>query len=153
MLLNESTKNATELLSNVDSIYISEKFFEMVNEQSCDCDEIVIKNGDKYILLTSHTSGEDGYIEIDTVANYTQSQFPYEVDISKENFKFDKFCFLENGLIDGIRFCADGVFLFIFALEHNLVLTKSKYDLFEEIEMILPETEAVLKIRKIEQQI
>ena len=115
--------------------------------------EIVIKNGDKYILLTSHTSGEDGYIEINTIANYAQSQFLYEVDISKESFKFDKFCFLENGLIDGIRFCADGVFLFIFALEHNLVLTKSKYDLFEEIEMILPETEAVLKIRKIKQQI
>jgi hypothetical protein len=153
MLFNDSTKNATKLLSNVDSIYISEKFFEMVNEQSCDCDEIVIKNGDKYILLTSHTSGEDGYIEIDTVANYAQSQFPYEVDISKENFNFDKFCFLENGLIDGIRFCADGVFLFIFALEHNLVLTKSKYDLFEEIEMILPETEVTLKIRKIKQQI
>ena len=93
------------------------------------------------------------YIEINTIANYAQSQFLYEVDISKDNFKFDKFCFLENGLIDGIRFCADGVFLFIFALEHNLVLTKSKYDLFEEIEMILPETEAVLKIRKIEQQI
>lgn len=148
MLLNESTKNATELLSNVDSIYISEKFFEMVNEQSCDCDEIIIKNDDKYILLTSHTLREDGYIEIDTVANYAQSQFPYEVDISKENFKFDKFCFLENGLIDGIRFCADGVFLFIFALEHNLVLTKSKYDLFEKIEMVLPETEAALKIRK-----
>ena len=93
------------------------------------------------------------YIEINTIANYAQSQFLYEVDISKENFKFEKFCFLENGLIDGIRFCADGVFLFIFALEHNLVLTKSKYDLFEEIEMILPETEAVLKIRKIGQQI
>ena len=86
MLLNESTKNATELLSNVDSIYISEKFFEMVNEQSCDCDEIVIKNGDKYILLTSHSSGEDGYIEINTIANYAQSKFLYEVDISKDKW-------------------------------------------------------------------
>ena len=149
MLLNEAAKKAVELLFNIDSIYISEKFFEMVTEQSCDCDQIVIKNGEKSILLTSHTSGEDGYIEIDTVADYEQSRFPYEVDISKENFKFDKFCFLENGLIEGIRFCADGVFLFVFASEHNLVLTKSRYDLFEEIEMLLPETEAELKIRKI----
>jgi len=108
-----------------------------------------IKNGEKNILLTSHASGEDGYIEIDTVANYEQSRFPYEVDISKESFKFDKLCFLENGLIEGIRFCADGVFLFVFAAVHNLVLTKSRYDLFEEIEMLLPETEAELKIRKI----
>ena len=51
-------------------------------------------------------------------------------------------------MIDGIRFCADGVFLFVFALGHNLVLTKSKYDLIAEIEMVLPETEAELKIRK-----
>ena len=93
MFLNEPAKSAVELLSNIDSIYIYEKFIEIVTEQSCDCDEIVIKNGDKYILLTSHTSGEDGYIEIDTVANYEQSQFPYEVDISKENFKFDNFAF------------------------------------------------------------
>lgn len=153
MFLNESARNATELLSNIDSIYISEKFFEMINEQSCDCDEIVIKNGDKYILLTSHPLGEDEYIEISMVDNFEQSHFPYEVDITKENFKFDKFCFLENRLIEGIRFCAEGVFLFVFALEHNLVLTKSKYDLFEETEMGFPETEEELKILKVKQKI
>lgn len=153
MLLNGSAKKAAELFSDIDSIYISEKFFEMVSGQSCDCDEIVIKNGDKYILLTSDPLGEGGHIEINAVVNYEQSRFPYEVDISKEDFKFDKFCFLENGLIDGIRFCADGVFLFVFATEHNLVLTKSKYDLFEEIEMNLLENEAELKIRKAKRQI
>lgn len=68
MLLNESSKNPTELLSNIDSIYVSEKFFEIVNEQSYDIDEILIKNGDKYILLTLYNSGKNGYIEIDTIS-------------------------------------------------------------------------------------
>ena len=142
-------KKIAELLSDIDSVHISDKLFEMINGQSCDCSEIVIKNGDRYIKLSSKPLGDDGYIEIDTVTGYAQSQFPYEVDIYKENFKFDKFCLLENGLIDGIRFRADGVFLFVFALEHNLVLTKSKYDLFEEIKMGFPKPEAELKIRKI----
>ena len=42
MLLNESGKNPTELLSNVDSIYVSEKYFKIVDEQIYDCDEILI---------------------------------------------------------------------------------------------------------------
>ena len=114
MLLNESTKNATELLSNIDSIYISEKNFERVNGQSCDCDEIVIKNGDKYILLTSHSLGEDGCIEINEVPVFEQTRFPFEVDMNKVCFKLDKISVVDNGAIDGIRLRADGVFLFIF---------------------------------------
>jgi hypothetical protein len=51
-------------------------------------------------------------------------------------------------MIEGIRFVADGVFLFIFALENNLVMTMSKYDIFEELEMDFPEQEAVLVVRK-----
>lgn len=148
MFLNESAKKTAELLSDVESIYISDKFFEMISEQSCDCDEIVIKNGEKYILLTLRTTGDAGYIVINEISDFEEMRFPYEVDISGERFKFDKLCLLENGAIDGIRFRADGVFLFVSALQDNLVLTKSKYDIFEEIEMDIPESEESLRINR-----
>ena len=64
MFNNETTKKIEELLSIIDSLYMSDKFFEMISQSSCDCDEMVIKNGDKYILLTSHPLGEDDYLEI-----------------------------------------------------------------------------------------
>ena len=57
--------------------------------------------------------------------------------------------YLENGMIDGIRFAAEDVFLLVFALENNLVITMSKLDLLEDIEMDYPEQEAKLIIKKI----
>ncbi len=148
MFCNEYVKKAMNLLTKVDGIYISDKFFEMMNEQSCDCDEIVIKSGDNYILLSSMPLGEDGYIEVKALDGFDASRFPYEVDISGEYFEFDKLCLHENGLTDGIRFKGGGAFLFVLALEHNLALTMSKYDLFEEMGTVIQEPEAELKIKR-----
>lgn len=145
MFNNETTKKA-ELLSDIESLHMSDKFFEMISQSSCDCDEMVIKNGDKYILLTSHPLGEDGYLEINLLSNYDQDRFIYEVNMESEHYRFDKFCFLDNELIEGIRFRSGDIFLFVFALEHNLVLTKSKYDIFEELETDLPDIEETLRI-------
>ena len=146
MFNNETTKKAEELLSNIDSLYMSDKFFELISQSSCDCDEIVIRNGDDCILLTSHPLGEDGYLKFDLLSNYDQDRFIYEVDMGSEHYRFDKFCFLDNELIEGIRFRSGDIFLFVFALEHNLVLTKSKYDIFEELETDLPDIEETLRI-------
>lgn len=145
MFNNETTKKA-ELLSDIESLHMSDKFFEMISQSSCDCDEMVIKNGDKYILLTSHPLGEDRYLEINLLSNYDQDRFNYEVNMESEHYRFDKFCFLDNELIEGIRFRSGDIFLFVFALEHNLVLTKSKYDIFEELETDLPDIEETLRI-------
>ena len=146
MFNNETTKKAEELLSNIDSLYMSDKFFELISQSSCDCDEIVIRNGDDCILLTSHPLGEDGYLKFDLLSNYDEDRFIYEVDMGSEHYRFDKFCFLDNELIEGIRFRSGNIFLFVFALEHNLVLTKSKYDIFEELETDLPDIEETLRI-------
>ncbi len=135
-------------ISKIDALYISKRFLERINEQSCDCDEIVIECDGAHVLLTSEAVGEDGRILFKEDISFDKAQYPYEVELENQRFVFDKFCHLENGMIDGIRFAADGVFLFIFALEHNLVLTMSKYDLFCETEMELPEKEATLTIAK-----
>ena len=51
-----------------------------------------------------------------------------------------------NGLIDAIKFKYKDMFLFVFALEDNLVLTKSKYDLLDETTNDFFEEEATLEI-------
>ena len=80
MLDNETTQKTAELLSSIDYLYISNKFFEMTSQSSCDCDEIVIKNGNQCILLTSHSFGEDGYLETKELTDYEQNKFIYYVE-------------------------------------------------------------------------
>jgi len=139
-------KKISSSLSNINALYVSVDFFEKINEQSCDCDKLIIKNGDTYILLTSKAIGEDAQIVFEEISPFDKARCMYEIKLDGMNFRFDKLCYLESGEIEGIRFAADGVFLFVFASERNLILTMSKYDIFEEIEMELPKTEARLTI-------
>lgn len=50
-----------------------------------------------------------------------------------EVFKLKKINRNHDGSINALKFKCDNVFLFIFADEYNLILTKSKYDLLDEI--------------------
>ena len=137
------------LLNRVDALFISEKFFSMMTSQSCDCDEIIIKSRDNYIKFTSkQLDEEDGFIVLEKTDSAEAQKFSYEVNFEESDFVFDKTISLENGAIDGVRFNGNGVFLYVFASEYNLILTISKYDLFEENRMELPEKEATLNIFK-----
>ena len=142
------TEDIINLLGVIDKIYISDSFFAMMNEQSCDCDEVIIKSGKIYVKLTGQAVGEDGKIVFEKSTLFEKDKYPYEVDLNGKGFKFDKLSYLENGMIDGIRFATDEIFLFVFAMEHSLVLTMSKLDLFEKIETDYPEQEATLTIIK-----
>ena len=107
-----------------------------------------MESGGNYVFFTHHPAGEDGYIEINSADHIDGTQYPYRVLLETERFRFDKAITHQDGTVDGIRFRADDRFLFIFADEYHLVLTISKYDLFEETETEIPEEEAVLKIVK-----
>lgn len=138
--------NLIENFSPIDAIYLSKSFCEMMNSQSCDCDSIVIKSSDKFILLNYFSRDDDGYIEWENLFSFDADAYPYEVNLSNNVFKFDRVSYSEEGFVEGVRFTANDVFLFIFGYKHNLILTMSKYDLFEDIKMEFPETEAILKI-------
>ena len=142
------TENVINLLGVIDKIYISDSFFAMMNEQSCDCDEAIIKSGEIYMRLTSQAVGEDEKIVFEECISFEKDKYPYEVDLNGQSFRFDKLSYLENNMIDGIRFVAKEAFLFVFAIENNLVITMSKLDLFEDIKMDYPEQEAKLIINK-----
>ncbi len=138
--------NLIESFSPIQAIYISKSFFEMMNPQSCDCDSLVIRSGDKFILLNYCSHDDNGYIEWENLSSFDANAYPYEVDLGDNVFRFDRVNYSNEGFVEGVRFTANDVFLFIFGSEHNLILTMSKYDLFEDIKMDFPETEAILKI-------
>ena len=37
-----------EIFSKIDALYISSKFIDVINEQSCDCDELIISNDNHF---------------------------------------------------------------------------------------------------------
>ena len=134
----------------VDELYISDKFFDMVTAQSCDCQEILIKSGNSTYLISHRVKGSDGCIEIKCVDDFNPKDFTYTVQLGDATFKFEKILTLDNGCIDGIRFRSEKSFLFIFALEYNLVLTQTNYNLFVEIDTDIPmeNDEPMLQIKK-----
>lgn len=137
-------------ISKIDAVFISNQYCEMLNEQSCDCNELIIKNGEILTLLTLETIGDENCINFQEINEIDKDNYIYEVDFTDESFEYDKELLLENGQVEGIRFIFKDVHLFVFALENNLVLTKSKYDLFDEkdTEVWNEEYEAKLKIFK-----
>ena len=134
----------------IDELYISDKGFDMVTAQSCDCEEILIKSGDSFYLVSHRFKDDDGYIEIKCVDDFDHKNFPYVVQFDDIAFNFERAQTLDNGYIDGIRFRSEKSFLFIFALEDNLVLTQTTRDLFDEKDADLPleEDEPLLQIKK-----
>ena len=139
--------NYIQNVGKIDSVYISESFFQMMNEQSCDCDEIVLGCNGKHFALTNHASADTYSIDIRPI-EFDKESYLFQVDLPNGGLRFDKTLANDNGTIEGIRFKTDDDFWFVFSLEYNLVLTKSKYDLFEEIEMDIQDDESVLRIRK-----
>lgn len=141
-------KDAGNVFSTIQAVYISKSFFERVTSQSCDCDSMIIQTEGEYVLVNYVNHNGDGYIEWAETPYFETQDYPYEVDLQSKTFSFDRVSCSEDGWIDGMRFSADDVYLFIFGSEHNLIVTMSKYDLFEDVPTAdLPENEAVLHIK------
>lgn len=127
-------------------VRLSASFCEQVNDQSCDCDSIILSGEHGAVYLTYHTFGEDGYIETQPANICNTLDYPFWVNLENREFQFDEMCLHGDGSIEGIRFRADDTFLFVFGSEYNLILTMSKYDLFKTIDVRFPEKEASLYI-------
>ena len=133
----------------IDGICISDKFCDLVTAQSCDCKEILLKSGDLSYLISHRVEGDEGYIEIKCEDDFNSENFTYAVDLTDLEFYFDRIQALDSGRIEGVRFRSKKMFLFIFALEYNLVLTQTTYDLFDETETDIPgeKDEPLLRIK------
>ncbi len=133
-------------LKNIKNIYISSRECCQYNAQSCDCMEIVIDTGEKMISAVHREFGEDGRIEFEEIHELNKEVCRYKMLMHGEQFELERISNFDNGFIDAIKFKYKDVFLFVFALEDNLVLTKSKYDLLDETTSDFFEEEAILEI-------
>ena len=140
--------NDIQTIEKIDALYISDGFFQRINRQSCDCDEIVIKCSEQYFALTNRSSEENPSVDVRPIGIFEKERYPIQVDLQNRVFGFDRVLLNGQGAIDGIRFKSDDVFLFVFSLAYNLVLTMSKYDLFEELETEIQAEEAFLRVIK-----
>ena len=135
-----------KILKNIKNIYISSRECCQYNAQSCDCIELVIDTGEKMISVVHREFGEDGCIEFEEIHELNKELYRYKILMHDEKFKLERISNFDNGLIDAIKYKYKDMFLFVFALEDNLVLTKSKYDLLDETTKDFFEEEATLEI-------
>ena len=142
LLTDDLEKN----LQNIKFLFIAQEDFWQVNSQSCDCLEVIVDTGEKLISVAHNEYMEDGCIEFDEISSFNKEAYKYQVNLSNGTFKLDKIKYYENNFVEAIRYKCEDAFLFVFASEDNLIITMSKYDLFEEIQMDFPEIEATLEI-------
>lgn len=144
LLTDDLEKN----LQNIKFLFIAQEGFWQVNSQSCDCLELIVDTGEKLISVEHNEYMEDGCIEFDEISSFNKEAYKYQVNLSNGTFKLDKIKYYENDFVEAIRYKCEDAFLFVFASEDNLIITMSKYDLFEEIQMDFPEIEATLEIKE-----
>ena len=135
-----------KILKNIKNIYISSRECCQYTAQSCDCMELVVDTGEKMISVVHREFGEGGCIELEEIHDLNKEVYKYKMLMYDEQFELERISNFDNGLIDAIKFKYKDVFLFVFALEDNLVLTKSKYDMLDETTKDFFEDEATLEI-------
>jgi len=140
------TPEGIDVRGKVANIYLSKSDFQAITSQSCDTSKLVVDLGDK-LILCEHGEYEDlGHIRCKEIKELDRAEFSVCADIGDAEFTFDKMIFHDNGLLDAIRYNSAEVGLYIFASEHNAILTLSRCDLFDE-DPELFEEEAELKYK------
>ena len=115
---------------------------DQINQQSCDCTQVVIVMRDRILLLVHEPNGEDGAIEFERLSAFNQERFCLRISAPQNGpFEFVKVLFAENGEIDGIKYRYGDNYVFISPSEYNLIVTKSVVDLFEEDDTPIPDVD------------
>ncbi len=125
------------LLSGIYYFAIAEEDAACENNQSCDCNEVIVCTKQGLLLIRSeyepHIYDDDdgGRFSFYSIDGYQAAYYNMRISSqSSEAISFDKFHFLENKIPIAIRFCFASRYLYIFSFDLNLVITKSRYELF-----------------------
>lgn len=121
------------LQGEVVAIHISDDCFCGISHQSCDFGEAVFEYKDKMYFFEHEHSGEDGSINIGSLSSFNPEVYRHIVKPADgEIIRFEKIVYSENGDIEGIAFRWGDTWLFVFTSEHNLILTRSSFDLSDD---------------------
>ncbi len=132
-----------DLLSG-DVLYmaIAEDGAEQYTPQSCDCLDVIIVMRDHILHVTYHKQGENGAIEYARIADVQNEKYNLRINApSNGNFTFIKVLLQEDGTIECMKYHFGDRYLFIFANEFNLVVTKSIPDLTWEDNSPIPDVD------------
>ncbi len=112
---------------------------EQLNQQSCDCNRLMIVMADKILGVEHEEHGEDGTIGFERISSFSKEIYSLRISAPSDGiFRFVKVFYQEDGAVDGIKYRFGDRYLFIFASEYNLIVTKSIMDLTEEDDTPVP---------------
>ncbi len=112
---------------------------EQFNQQSCDCGEVLIVMKDRILTAEHENFGEGGEIGFDELMGFSEEIYNLRIIPAQgQKFEFVKVRYAEDGSVDGVKYRFGDRYVFIFASEHDLIVTKSVIDLFEEEDTPIP---------------
>ena len=121
------------LQGEVVAIHISDDCFCGISHQSCDFEEAIFEYKNKMYFFEHERSGEDGAINIGSLSSFNPEVYKHVVKPADgETIRFEKIVYSENGDIEGVAFRWGDTWLFVFTSEHNLILTRSSFDLSDD---------------------
>lgn len=115
------------------AIHISDDEFVGISPQSCDFNEAIIEYRDKMYSVEHERFGEGGLLNIGHISSFNPEIYRHTVRPMKgEQIQFVKILYTADGNVEGLAFRWADSYLFVFADEYNLVLTRSSVDLSDE---------------------
>lgn len=100
---------------------------------SCECADR------KFDPLTTNLVVADMSRTEKTISSFSKEIYSLRISAPSDGiFRFVKVFYQENGAVDGIKYRFGDRYLFIFASEYNLIVTKSIMDLTEEDDTPVP---------------
>ncbi len=130
------------LAGDVLYLAIEGKGADQINQQSCDCNQLIIVMKDHILSLEHQKHGELGAIGIKKITSFSKDTYNLQVVAQSDKpFRFVKVLYHDDRTIDGIKYRYGDRYLFIFSSEYNLIITKSIMDLTEEDDTPIPESD------------
>lgn len=125
------------LRAGIKYLSISEEDIDYYNPQSCDCSEIIICTNKNLLLLKVDfvspidEDDEGARFQFFTIDSYQQEYFNLRISAPDDSdIQFDKFHDIATGIPVAIRFNYQSRFLYVWAFEIGLTVTKSNSELF-----------------------
>ena len=111
-----------------------------LNQQSCDCLEVIIVTNDRIIIAEHEKYGENGSIAFGTMSSFNKEVYNLRITAPADgSIEFVKILYEEDGTIDCVKYRYGEHYLFLFADEYNLIVTKSIMDLTFEDDTPIPD--------------
>ena len=117
---------------SVQFIAIAKEGAECLNAQSCDCDKLIVVTDEDIIWMKSDSFGGMPIIGFDTLISFNPEVYSLIISPPKAGewtlLRIEK---NDRGDVISIKYQYGDRFLFIFASQYNLIVTKSVVDLLD----------------------